>query len=149
MLQFKEERGIPVRRILGFLTVYDKIFMGAVIGISAIFIILPLTGLISPGGGDGDKVAVVQAGQEVVRRIPLEDTYTEPVVFSVEGPLGPSVIEAESGEVRLKEAPEEDPLKICEKTGWIKIPGPTIVCVPNEISIWIETVDPDLDGVSR
>ncbi|MFW5999053.1 MAG: NusG domain II-containing protein [Halanaerobiaceae bacterium] len=138
-----------MRRILGFLTLYDKILMAAVIGLSAIFIILPLTGLITPGGEDGDEVAVVQAGQEVVRKIPLEDTYEESVVFEVEGPLGPSVIEAEDGEVRLKEAPEDDPLKICEKTGWINTPGPTIVCVPNEVSIWIESVDSDLDGVSR
>jgi len=84
-----------------------------------------------------------------INRIPLSDTYKEdPIIIELEGPLGISVIEAHNGRVRLKEAPEEDPSKICEKTGWISKPGPSIICVPNKISIWIERSNSELDAIS-
>jgi hypothetical protein len=48
----------------------------------------------------------------------------------------------------MKKAPERDPEKVCEKTGWIDQPGPMIICVPNQIAIWIEKKDAELDGIS-
>ena len=63
--------------------------------------------------------------------------------------LRQSLIEARNGKVRLKKAPEADPLKICEKTGWISEAGPRIICVPNKITVWIETGENDIDGISR
>ncbi len=79
-------------------------------------------------------------------------TYRElPIIIEAKGPIGTTIIEAHNGRVRVKEAPPTDPLKIDEKIGWINKPGATIICVPNKLSIWIETVKPregELDGVS-
>ena len=91
----------------------------------------------------------IKDSSKEVKRIPFSETYQEePMIIKVEGPLGTSIIEAHNGRVRLKEAPEEDPAKICEKTGWISKPGPSIICVPNKVSIWIEQTNSDLDAVS-
>jgi hypothetical protein len=60
------------------------------------------------------------------------------------------VVEAHNGKVSVQEAPEQDPEKICEKTGSISRPGPSIICIPNKLSIIIESKNEgnDLDGVS-
>ncbi len=132
-----------------FLTFYDKLLIISLIIISVFFIFSPLRFLLS-GRGDSDNYEIIiQSTIRGQQRIPLQDTYGEKsILLSVEGPIGLSIIEAYQGRVRLVEAPEEDPEKICEKTGWISEPGPMIICVPNKISIWIEGSNPEFDGVS-
>ena len=90
----------------------------------------------------------VQQGDELVRTLPLADSYEKEIIFAVEGPIGKHIIEVNQGRVRVKKAPEADPLKICQKTGWIERTGPTIICVPNNLSIWLESTNSDLDGMS-
>lgn len=138
-----------MNNIWRILTFYDKLLIISLIIISVFFIVSPLKALLA-GGGDADGYEVViQSAHTGQQRIPLGDTYGKnPIFISVEGPIGVSIVEVYQGKVRLKEAPEDDPEKICEKTGWISEPGPMIVCVPNQISIWIEGRNSDLDGVS-
>ena len=78
----------------------------------------------------------------------VADSYQEPIIFEVEGPIGIHIIEVNQGRVRVREAPAADPLKICEKTGWIDREGPIIVCVPNSLSLWLESTNSDIDGMS-
>lgn len=99
--------------------------------------------------GDSENLyLIIESNGKEVKRFPLENTFSKPVVFEVAGPIGIHKIEAYQGKVRVKEAPDDDPLKICEKTGWIEQQGPIIICVPNKIGIWIESSDAEVDGMS-
>ncbi|ACL70178.1 NusG domain II-containing protein [Halothermothrix orenii] len=138
-----------MKRLLEYMTIYDKILIVSVTVISIFFIIFPLTGFLSGGNDGGNQVIVIMREGKLIHKIPVEDTYGDkPLLIKVKGPIGTHIIEAHNGNVRVKEAPERDPEKICEKTGWIKGPGPVIVCVPNKISIWIESKETEIDGVS-
>ena len=127
-------------------TIYDKILIAAVLILSLIMLVIPF--YLLGAGEDGEKYLIVQQNDQIIREIPLQDSYEEKITFRVEGPIGIHIIEAVDGRVRVKEAPADDPLKICEKTGWIEREGPIIVCVPNRLSIWIESTDSEIDGMS-
>ena len=70
-------------------------------------------------------VVITIAGQEK-GRFSRNSLPNEGRVVEVEGPIGKHLIEMTPEGVRVH-APSADPLKICEKTGWIKRPGPVIV----------------------
>lgn len=132
-----------------YLTLYDKILIILIVVFSVGMIAYPFVSAYFNQNEDQEAYIYIKDRTQNINRIPISDTYKEePIIMEVEGPLGISVIEAHNGQVRLKEAPEEDPAKICEKTGWISKPGPSIICVPNKISIWIEKTDSDLDAIS-
>ncbi len=139
-----------MQRLLKYLTLYDKILIVSLIIVNVFFILFPLYHVYT---GNQDEVGkgyiVIRNNGKVEKKIPVARTFREdPLLIEVEGRIGTSIIEAINGEVRLKEAPPEDPQKICEKTGWISRPGPSIICVPNQISITIEAGEDGLDGVS-
>ncbi|MFW6001083.1 MAG: NusG domain II-containing protein [Halanaerobium sp.] len=127
-------------------TFYDKILIVIIIIVSLVMLLFPLYFLDSKE--DEELNLLVQQDNKIVREIPIADSYDEPIIFEVEGPIGIHIIEVNNGRVRVKEAPKDDPLKICEKTGWIDREGPTIVCVPNKLSLWIESDNSDIDGMS-
>ena len=132
-----------------YLTFYDKILIVIIIVVSLIMIAYPFISAYFNNNEDTESYIYIKDSSQEITRIPFSDTYQEePIIIEVTGPLGTSVIEAHNGRVRLKEAPEEDPAKICEKTGWISKPGPSIICVPNKVSIWIEKSNSELDAVS-
>jgi len=138
-----------LEKITRYLTVYDKILIIVIIVISLIMIAYPFISAYFSNNEEQNSFIYIKDSSKEVKRIPFSETYQEePMIIKVEGPLGTSIIEAHNGRVRLKEAPEEDPAKICEKTGWISKPGPSIICVPNKVSIWIEQTNSDLDAVS-
>lgn len=133
-------------KINDILTLYDKILIIAVIILSLFLLIIPFYYFSS--SSDEDLILKVQQGNELIKTIPLADSYQEDIIFEVEGPIGIHTIEVNQGRVRVKEAPADDPLKICEKTGWIDREGPIIVCVPNSLSLWLESSNSDIDGMS-
>lgn len=136
-------------KLLKYLTLYDKILIIFVIIVSISAIILPFIYRVNMNNEETDAYIMIQSGNEVVKRIAVARTYREePILIKIRGQLGTSMIEAYKGRVRMKKAPETDPLKICEKTGWISQTGPRIICVPNKITIWIEAGGNDIDGVS-
>ena len=132
-------------KINDILTLYDKILIIAVIILSLFLLLIPFYYFSSTSD---NLVLKVQQGNELIKTLSLADTDQETVTFEVEGPIGTHIIEVNQGRVRVKEAPADDPLKICEKTGWIDREGPIIVCVPNSLSIWLESTDSDIDGMS-
>lgn len=98
---------------------------------------------------DQELVVVVNAEGQEIQRISLRDIPQEGMSIEVQGPIGIHEIVLRPHQVRVV-APENDPLKICEKTGWISNPGPAIVCVPNRLAIWLESDDSaGLDGISE
>lgn len=138
-----------MQNINKYLTFYDKILIVLIIVFSLGMIIYPFVNAYLSDDQDIQSSIYIKAGSNQVQKIPLTDTYKkDPIIIEVKGPLGISFIEAHNGRVRLKEAPEEDPAKICEKTGWISRSGPSIICVPNRISIWIEEENSEIDAVS-
>jgi FAD:protein FMN transferase len=139
-----------LNRLWNLLTLYDKLLIISIIIISLFLIALPLVNNPAVENvNEKEQVIIIQSSNDK-RIIPLSDTYTEePLIIEVTGPIGTSIIEAHNGRVRMKKAPPGDPEKICEKTGWIDQAGPMIICVPNQISIWIETEESELYAETR
>ena len=135
-----------MNKLFKIMTAYDIIIIIGVILLSIGILFLPFWN--SGGSDSGNKVVYISQNGEILERIPVKDTINNQNLVEVKGPIGTSIIEVYNGKVRMKEAPEKDPEKICEKTGWIERAGPSIICVPNKISIWIESENNDLDGVS-
>ncbi|MGM0437175.1 MAG: NusG domain II-containing protein [Bacillota bacterium] len=135
-----------MNKLLKIMTAYDIIIIIGVIVLSIGILFLPFWNI--GNSNSEDKVIYISQNGDIVQRIPVKDTINNQILVEVEGPIGKSVIEAYNGKVRMKEAPEEDPEKICVKTGWVERAGPSIICVPNKISIWVESEKSDLDGVS-
>ena len=132
-----------------YLTLFDKILIILIVVFSIGMILYPFVTAYFNQSEDQEAYIYIKDRSKNIQRIPISDTYKEePMIIEVKGPLGASVIEAHNGRVRLKEAPEDDAAKICEKTGWIDKPGPSIIYVPNKISIWIERSDIELDAIS-
>ena len=67
--------------------------------------------------------------------LPLDREY----IFSVDGPLGETVIEIDEGSVRVLSSP--CPEKICIRSGSISRPGQWIACLPNRVFITIKGRD--------
>ena len=139
-----------MKKLLELMTLYDKILILLVVLISLLFWIIPALNIIDNGDSQGEKYIEIIAEGKPAERVPLSATFKEePLIVEVNGPIGTSIIEAHNGKARVKEAPEHDPEKICEKTGWISRPGPSIICIPNKLSISIKSQEGnDLDGVS-
>lgn len=133
-------------KITDILTFYDKILIIFVIILALALLVIPFY-IFSPDS-EAELILKVQQNDELIRTVAVADSYEEPIIFEVEGPIGIHIIEVNQGRVRVLEAPAADPLKICEKTGWIDREGPIIVCVPNSLSLWLESSDSDIDGMS-
>ncbi len=123
--------------------------------IVSLVLILALAGVLYPlvwewlGGDPGDLQVVINPVGAERQKISLADIPEEGKELIVPGPIGDHLVQIYPDGVRVI-APEDDPLKICEKTGWIKRPGATIVCVPNQLGIWLEgRDDTGLDGISE
>ncbi len=88
--------------------------------------------------------AVISVHGDVVRTVSLP--VATRTALTVQGRVGPSIVEIEGSRVRMREAP--CPGRICINQGWVGQPGQSIVCMPGEILIRIEGASP-LDGVTR
>ncbi|MGM0547820.1 MAG: NusG domain II-containing protein [Bacillota bacterium] len=134
-------------KITDILTLYDKILIVFVISLSIILFLFPFYNF-DFNSNNNNLILKVQLENELIKTIDLAASYEQPIHFQVQGPIGIHKIEVDQGRVRVEEAPKDDPLKICEQTGWIERAGPIIVCVPNKLSIWLENDDSEIDGMS-
>lgn len=133
-------------KITDILTFYDKILIVFVIILALALLVIPFYYFASDS--EDELLLKVQQNNELIKTVAVADSYEETIIFEVEGPIGIHIIEVNQGRVRVLEAPADDPLKICEKTGWIDREGPIIVCVPNSLSLWLESTNSDIDGMS-
>ncbi|MBV5341486.1 MAG: NusG domain II-containing protein [Deltaproteobacteria bacterium] len=88
--------------------------------------------------------AVVVVQGKVIRRVTLPVPGKSS--FVVRGRIGPSTVEIDGAQVRIREAPCSG--QVCVRQGWISHPGQSVVCIPGEIIIRIEGANP-LDAVTR
>ena len=66
----------------------------------------------------------------------------------VEGPRGTTVVEVADGEARVVSSP--CPHQLCVKMGAVRIPGRSVVCVPNRVVVTVEGDGPaPTDAVTR
>jgi len=140
-----------MKKLLKYMTLYDKILIGFIIFVSLFSIFFPFRVLMSGEEiEDGSQVIVIKSENDILE-IPLEDTYTEETkILPVEGPTGITKVEVHEGRVRVKEEPEEHFYRIAERQGWIdkRNLSTTIINLPNKIAIWIETREEDeFDGI--
>lgn len=96
--------------------------------------------------GDEDQKAVIKSCGKLVRVIDLTANAPEQQIM-VEGRLGTSIVEVANGKIRMHDSPCPD--KYCVHQGWASIPGQAIICVPNEVVIYIEAEDAGLDAILR
>lgn len=119
--------------------------------IAGVLVIAVLSAALSYGtifprqsGAVGSR-AVIKVHGRLVRRIELSKDEKK-ATFTLRGTMGPATVEVEGKRIRMSEAPCPD--RICVARGWIEKPGESIVCIPNEIHIYIESGDA-LDAVTR
>jgi hypothetical protein len=78
---------------------------------------------------------VIKVEGEIVKNLTLqEDAPLQR--FTIKGKRGQAIVETKGQKVRMLEAPCPD--QICVKQGWIESSRQTIVCVPNEVVIYID-----------
>jgi hypothetical protein len=78
---------------------------------------------------------VIKVSGEIVKTIILHEG--SPLErYNIEGKKGQAIVETKGLKVRMLEAPCPD--QICVNQGWIDSPRQTIVCVPNEIVIYLD-----------
>jgi len=91
-------------------------------------------------------VAVVVVSGEEVLRLPVGGTSMSQA--TIHAPRGDITIEYGQGKVRVLPLDHSVcPNEICWRTGWIKAPGQSIVCVPNQLVITLEGATPEIDFI--
>lgn len=92
---------------------------------------------------------IIKAGGQVVQEIALSaDTPDQRI--NIHGKTDNAVIEIKEGRVRMVEA--NCPDQVCAKQGWIDRPGQSIVCVPNELVIYLQGASDEktaVDAITR
>lgn len=78
---------------------------------------------------------IIKADGKVVQEIALSaDTPAQRI--NIPGKRDNAVLEIKEGRVRMLEA--DCPDQVCVKQGWIDRAGQSIVCVPNEIAVYLQ-----------
>lgn len=78
-------------------------------------------------------LATVRAGGKVV----LTTALTHPRVLRVAGPLGTTLIEFEPGRARVRADPS--PRQLCVRQGWLSRAGDAALCLPNQVSLELQS----------
>ncbi|MBN1151087.1 NusG domain II-containing protein [candidate division WOR-3 bacterium] len=86
--------------------------------------------------------AVVETAQGENVSVPLSKDTS----FSVEGRIGRSEIQIESGRARIASSP--CPKQICVKRGWISRTWESATCLPNGVWLSIEGEKQDIDATT-
>lgn len=123
------------------LTKGDKLLIGAVLATALIFL---GWGYIRKNGLTTTGIATIRSEGQVVEEVGL--FRNESRELKIKGPLGVSTAKVSDGRVQMLSSPCKD--KICIKQGQISESGQSIVCVPNEVSITIETKG-EVDEITR
>jgi len=91
----------------------------------------------------GNKKAVVYYENDIIKTIDLskDDKY------QVDGYNGKVNIVVKDGKIKVES--ENSPLHLCSNQGYISDSYETIVCLPNKITIKIETKDKNLDTIVK
>ncbi len=125
----------PFRPIRG-----DLVVAGAILALSVCLALL-----LYRTPGDGPVTAVVSVNGEEQMRINLS-AVKDATEYAVDCAY-PLHITAEPGRIRVSES--DCPGKDCVRSGWASEPGRTIVCLPNRLTITLESgKGPRFDAVT-
>lgn len=86
--------------------------------------------------------AIVRLDGQIVHQLSLSQDQE----VTVTGPAGETVIQVQSGRVRVLRSPGAQ--EICMRQGWIHKPGQALICLPNHVTIEIPG-DSGVDAISR
>ncbi|GAB4168328.1 MAG: hypothetical protein Tsb0017_11540 [Geothermobacteraceae bacterium] len=112
------------------------------VGLALSALVLLALGLLLPAG----RKVLVERDGKIVWQAPLDrDTVAE-----IDGPLGPTRVVIEQGQVRVTDSP--CPLKVCVGMGAVHRAGDWLACVPNHLLVRVTgggETERDYDLISR
>ncbi len=127
------------------LTTWDRGLIGIALAMAALsFLFIPKA--IGAGGGDGEKLVIVQSGSGTIQKFLLKTDKK----FKVKYGDGFCQIEIKGDRVRVKNS--NCPKHICRLRGWINEAGQSIVCLPHQTIVSISSIEPQsrqVDAVVR
>lgn len=127
----------------------DKFLILAILIGSLLGPLLPFLANLPTNRQTNNLAVVISISGEEKGRFMLADIPQEGKFVEFAGPIGIHKIEMRPEGVRVF-APSTDPQKLCEKTGWLKSPGPAIVCIPNRLIVQLLATDaPQIDGITE
>lgn len=89
----------------------------------------------------GDSADIYVGGQRILHASLLVNrTYT------IQGKLGPSLIEVKNGRIHFSQSPCTS--KQCIHSGWLDQGGDFAACLPNQVSIALRSPDPRFDSIN-
>lgn len=94
------------------------------------------------GQGSYGAQASIYAGGKFLTTVNLYQNRE----MEVKGPLGVSRLQIEDGKIRFVDSPCTT--KVCIRQGWIESGGESAICLPNGISVQIESPDPLYDSIN-
>jgi hypothetical protein len=127
------------------MTKADKYLVAGVLFVALIFAMLFHRNFFLPQSGVESGQACIEVHGKLIKKIDLS-VKGRKATFKIQGVMGPATLEIAHNRIRMLDAPCPD--RICVRRGWIGKPGESIVCIPNEINIYIENGD-RLDAVTR
>lgn len=77
---------------------------------------------------------------------PVEYALSQDQVITIDGQIGPSLIEIKQGKARFIHSSCRN--QFCVFHGWLIIAGDTTACLPNRISISLKGVDHNFDAIA-
>jgi hypothetical protein len=89
----------------------------------------------------GGQARILRGGKEIA----LISLY-ENQRLSIQGVLGPSLLEISDGKIRFLNSPCRS--KQCVHSGWLSMSGEFAACLPNRISVQIVGREPRFDAIN-
>ncbi|RQW83950.1 MAG: NusG domain II-containing protein [Geobacter sp.] len=127
------------------MTKADKYLVAGILFVALISVVLfHHNFLLSQSRVEGGQ-ACIEVHGKLIKKIDLSEKGRKETI-KLQGVMGPATIEIAGNRIRMLDA--HCPDQICVRRGWIGKPGESIVCIPNEINIYIERGDM-LDAVTR
>ncbi|MFZ5965938.1 MAG: NusG domain II-containing protein [Bacillota bacterium] len=123
------------------MTVWDKglIFSLIILSLLGIFFVKTLS------VNSGQTYLLIDVDGKPYKKISLDSSSIHNRI-EVETPFGHNIVEIDGNQAKIVESDCRD--QICVKTGWISKDNQTSICLPNRVSIRIESNQSDIDGIS-
>ena len=91
--------------------------------------------------GAGGTLVVCSKGS-IVAELSLQRNRT----LAIDGPLGTTVVEVQNQRARIARDPS--PKQYCVRQGWLQHAGEIALCLPNQISIEIASINNRVDSLN-
>lgn len=91
--------------------------------------------------GEADSLLIQFADND-----PLEYTLSKDKIITIQGHIGPSLIEIKQGKARFIHSSCRN--QFCVFHGWLTVAGDTTACLPNRVSISLKGTINDYDAIA-